>query len=116
MEAKMNKCLGIATLAVALGGCVYSPTPEPTVPTTAGGYTLNDNGYMAYYTPKTYPIPDCKTDATWRCRDRLSYDAAFCAAWETSGRCGDSAAGAPTESNEISQPHPGARDEWWWFF
>src|SRR5690242_2386925 len=112
MEAKMNKCLGIATLAVLLGGCVYSPTPGPSVAAVQGGYTLNDNGYMAYYTPKTYPLPDCKNNVTWRCQDRLSNDAAFCAGWETSGRCGDSAAGGAAESNEISPPSPGARDAW----
>src|SRR5205085_4813015 len=104
MEAKMSKYLGIAALAVMLGACVYSPTPEPTVAAIPGGYTLNDNGYMGYYTPKTYPFADCKQNTTWRCQDRLSDDAAFCAGWETSGRCGDNNAGAPAESNEISPP------------
>jgi hypothetical protein len=116
MEAKMTKVLGIAALAVVLGGCVYSPTPGPTVAAIPGGYTLNDNGYMAYYTPKTYPIPDCKNNVTWRCQDRLSYDAAFCAGWETSGRCGDTRTTGAAESNEIYLPPPGGRDEWWWVF
>lgn len=109
----MVKPLGIAALALILGGCVYSPTPGPSVAPVAGGYTVNDNGYMAYYSTKAYPIVDCKTDATWRCEDRLAYDAAFCAGWETSGRCGDAAV-VNEPSEEISPPPPGGRG--WWIF
>jgi hypothetical protein len=108
----MTKSLGFAVLALVLGGCAYSPTPGPSVTPVAGGYTLNDNGYQAYYATKAYPIPDCKRDTTWRCRDRLDYDATFCTGWETSGRCGDSA--ATTEpSQEISAPPPAGRG-WLW--
>jgi hypothetical protein len=108
----MTKSLGFAVLALVLGGCVYSPAPGPSVAAVAGGYTLNDNGYQAYYTTKVYPIPDCKRDTTWRCRDRLDYDAAFCAGWERSGRCGDST--VTTEpSQEISPPPPAGRG-WLW--
>ena len=107
------KSLVFAGLAVVLGGCVYSPTPGPTVAAVPGGYTLNDNGYQAYYTPKSYPIVDCRSTSTWRCSDRLDYDAAFCAGWETSGRCGDSAATGATESSEISPAPPSGRG-WFW--
>jgi hypothetical protein len=108
----MTKSLGVAALALMLGACVYSPTPGPTMPAKPGGYTLNDNGYQAYYADKVYPNPDCRTNSTWRCEDRLDYDAAFCAGWETSGRCGDSAA-TSEESKEISPPPPSGRG-WFW--
>jgi hypothetical protein len=110
----MKKTMGFAALALVLGGCVYSPTPGPTVAAVPGGYTLNDNGYMAYYSTKAYPIPDCKSNLTWRCEDRLSYDDAFCTGWEQSGRCGDNAEIA-AESNEISPPPPAGR-RWLWIF
>lgn len=109
----MPKSLGIAALALVLGGCAYSPTPGPSVAPIAGGYTVNDNGYMGYYTPKTYPAADCKSDTTWRCRDRIENDPAFCAEWETTGRCGD-AASVSEPSEEVSPPPPGGRG--WWIF
>ena len=111
----MTKSLGFAALAVVLGGCVYSPTPGPTVSAVPGGYTLNDNGYQAYYSTKAYPNPDCKSSRTWRCDDRLDYDAEFCAGWEASGRCGDSTKGDAAESEEISPPLPAGRG-WFWGF
>jgi len=109
----MTKLFVFAALGLALGGCVYSPTPGPTVAAAPGGYTLNDNGYQAYYSTKAYPIPDCKGNSTWRCEDRLSYDASFCAGWEGSGRCGDSTANGTAESKEISPPPPSGRG-WFW--
>ncbi|MBI1212736.1 MAG: hypothetical protein GC190_14825 [Alphaproteobacteria bacterium] len=108
----MMKSLCFIALAVVLGGCAYSPTPGPSLPAVPGGYTVNDNGYQAYYSTKAYPNPDCKNGLTWRCSDRLDYDAAFCAGWETSGRCGDSAV-TREESKEIS-PAPPAGREWLW--
>lgn len=109
----MLKWLGFAALALVLSGCVYSPTPGPTMAAMPGGYALNDNGYQAYYSTKAYSNPDCKRELTWRCSDRLSYDAAFCAGWEASGRCGDSNSGAAAESKEIS-PAPPAGRGWLW--
>ena len=108
----MRKSIGFAALALVLGGCVYAPTPGPSIAATQGGYTLNDNGYQAYYSTKAYPVPDCKSDLTSRCRDRLDYDAAFCANWGPSGRCGDSAVSAEP-SKEIS-PAPPAGRGWLW--
>ena len=109
----MRTSIGVAALALMLGGCVYSPSPGPSVMPVDGGYTLNDNGYMAYYTPKSYPVVDCKSNATWRCEDRLSYDAEFCAGWEVSGRCGDAAV-VSEPSEEVSPVPPGGRG--WWIF
>jgi hypothetical protein len=108
----MTKSLGFAALALMLGGCVYSPTPGPSMAPVAGGYTLNDNGYQTYYATKPYPIPDCKNDATWRCRDRLAYDDEFCAEWDKSGRCGDSAV-TSEPSRDVSAPPPSGRG-WFW--
>jgi len=108
----MTKSAGFAVLAIALGGCVYSPTPGPSVAPVAGGYTLNDNGYQAYYSTKAYPIADCKSNQTTHCDDRLDYDDAFCAYWSASGRCGDSA-DTSEPSKEIS-PTPPAGRGWLW--
>lgn len=108
----MRKILGFAALSVALAGCVYAPTPGPTVAAAPGGYTLNDNGYQAYYSTKVYPVADCKGALTARCQDRLDYDATFCANWTASGKCGDSAV-TSQPSNEIS-PTPPAGRGWLW--
>lgn len=108
----MLKSLGMAAAAVMLAGCVYTPTPGPSVAPYPGGLTVNDNGYMAYYSTKAYPIVDCKTDMTWRCEDRLEHDPVFCAAWEATGRCGDSAT-VSDFSEEIIPPPPGGRN---WLF
>ena len=107
----MLRLLGIAGLALALGACVYTPTPGPSVTPAAGGYTLNDNGYQAYYDSKVYDAADCKNQMSAHCEDRLEYDDEFCARWHESGRCGDSA-DTNVVSREISPTPPGGRD---WF-
>jgi hypothetical protein len=109
----MLKLAALAGLALTLGACVYTPTPGPSVAPVAGGYTLNDNGYQAYYTTKTYPIADCASTSTYRCEDRLAYDDEFCADWPESARCGDSAV-TSEPSKEISPIPPGGRG-WFWF-
>src|SRR5260221_2696738 len=108
----MRKTFLFAAFSVALAGCVYSPTPGPTVAATPGGYTLNDNGYQAYYSTKVYPIVDCKSAPTQHCQDRLDYDANFCANWTASGKFGDSAV-TSEPSNEIWQKPPACRG-WLW--
>ena len=112
MEAKMMKLLSLAGLAVVLGGCVSSPTPGPRLKPVAGGYTLNDNGYQAYYATKVYPAADCKSGSTYHCADRLDYDDAFCATWSDSDRCGDSAL-TREPSREISPTPPRGRGLLW---
>ena len=108
----MMKLLGLAGFALLVGGCVYSPTPGPTAGPIPGGYTLNDNGYQAYYATKVYPVVDCKSDHTYRCQDRLEYEDTFCADWDASDRCGDSAK-TNEPSKEISPIPPGGRG-WLW--
>src|SRR5262249_38376977 len=114
-ETKMTKLVGVAALAaIALSGCVYDPTPGPSVPPRAGGYTLNDNGYQAYYATQYEKPSDCRDNTTDRCADRLEYDDAFCSHAQSNGKGGDGA--EPSEpSREISPIPPGGRDSWPWY-
>ena len=108
----MRQMMLLAGFAILLGACVYTPTPGPTVAPRAGGYTLNDNGYQAYYATDAYSIADCKSDLSYRCQDRLDYDDAFCANWTASGRCGDST--VTTEPSREISPRPAAGRGWLW--
>ena len=77
-----------AAIALTTCGCA-APIAETMPPRATGGYHLNDNGYLTYYSTENYPNADCRNNMTSHCRDRLERNWAYCSAWSDSGRCGE---------------------------